>query len=162
VLWPPIWTGSKRNQQSGSATSWGMLERATACLDSGARLSVRCARRASRSNRSLGSTFWNHGAGDLDLAPWATAHTTQPPLDVHGSTQLPRRASKKEQEKRVDSPPVESPFLDFLYPPQALALLHRMAIIIQKDGRGEMRGETRGGCLKASFRRIDSTLLKPK
>jgi pentatricopeptide repeat-containing protein PET309 len=102
-----------------------MLERATACLDSGARLSVRCARRASRSNRSLGSTFWNHGAGDLDLAPWATAHTTQPPLDVHGSTQLPRRASKKEQEKRVDSPPVESPFLDFLYPPQALALLHR-------------------------------------
>ena len=102
-----------------------MLERATACLDSGARLSVRCARRASRSNRSLGSTFWNHGAGDLDLAPWVTAHAQQPALDVHGSTHQPHRASKKEQERRVDSTPVESPFLDFLYPPQALALLHR-------------------------------------
>jgi pentatricopeptide repeat-containing protein PET309 len=73
----------------------------------------------------LGSTFWNHGAGDLDLTPWATVHTTQPPLDVHGSIQQPRRGPKKEQERRVDSAPVESPFLDFLYPPQALALLHR-------------------------------------
>lgn len=102
-----------------------MLERATACLDSGARLSVRCARRASRSNRSLGSTFWNHGAADLDLSPWAAPHNAQSPLDVHGSTQQSHRVAKKEQGERVDSTPVESPFLDFLYPPQALALLHR-------------------------------------
>ena len=102
-----------------------MLERATACLDSGARLSVRCARRVSRSSRSLGSTFWNHGAGDLDLAPWTAAHTQNPPLDKHDTTHQPRRVSKKEQERRVSSTPVESPFLDFLYPPHALALLHR-------------------------------------
>jgi pentatricopeptide repeat-containing protein PET309 len=102
-----------------------MLERATACLDSGARLSVRCARRASRSNRSLGATFWNHGAGDLDLSLWATSHIPQSAIDVRGSTQQSRRVSKKEQGKRVDSTPVESPFLDFLYPPQALALLRR-------------------------------------
>lgn len=73
----------------------------------------------------MGSTFWNHGAGDLDPAPWTTTHTQHPTLDVHGSTTQPRRASKKEQETRVNSTPVESPFLDFLYPPQALALLHR-------------------------------------
>jgi len=73
----------------------------------------------------LGSTFWNHGAGDLDLPPWTTAHTRHPPLDVHGSTHRPRCASKQEHESRINSTPVESPFLDFLYPPQALALLHR-------------------------------------
>lgn len=73
----------------------------------------------------MGSTFWNHGAGDLDLAPWTTTHNQHAPLDIHGSVHQPRRASKKEQERRVNSIPVESPFLDFLYPPQALALLHR-------------------------------------
>lgn len=118
-----------------------MLERATACLDSGARLSVRCARRASRTNRSLGSTFWNHGAGDLDLAPWTPAHNPQPPLDVHGSTQQSRRASKKEHERRVDNTSVEPPFLDFLYPPQALALLHRNGS--HNSERWERRNERR-------------------
>jgi pentatricopeptide repeat-containing protein PET309 len=107
----------------------------------------------------LGSTFWNHGAGDLDLAPWTTAHTQHTPLDVHGSTHQPRRISKKEQARRVNSTPVESPFLDFLYPPQALALLHRNGSHIAE--RWERRNERRlpKGFIQAN-RRYSSKVKK--
>lgn len=93
-----------------------MLERATACLDTGARLSLRCARRASRSRRQLHQTFWTHGAGDLDLPP-SLLGTTPPP---------PNPDDRRQDGRNGDSATAtESPFLDFLYPPQALALLHR-------------------------------------
>lgn len=102
-----------------------MLERATACLDSGARLSIRCARRASRSNRSLSSNFWNHGASELDLLPWAAACNSQAAIDVHDTHQRYRARQTSKDENITNSNPTEGPFLDFLYPPQALALLRR-------------------------------------
>ncbi|TLD08058.1 hypothetical protein E2P81_ATG10315 [Venturia nashicola] len=46
-------------------------------------------------------------------------------MDVRSASQPPRLRSKKRQEKEVDCTQSETPFLDFLYPPQALALLHR-------------------------------------
>lgn len=101
-----------------------MLERATACLDTGARLSVRCARRASRSNRSLGSQFWNHGAGDPELSPWLVQQSSQTPPEVNGSQKQSAAHSESKADHVLRTTP-EAPFLDFLYPPQALALLRR-------------------------------------
>jgi pentatricopeptide repeat-containing protein PET309 len=106
-----------------------MLERATACLDTGARLSIRCARRASKRNSSLGPNFWSHAASDLELSPWAatsSAHQQSPPLDVHGSKQRHQHAPKPTRDETIaNEDPSDGPFLDFLYPPQALALLRQ-------------------------------------
>ncbi|TKA30052.1 hypothetical protein B0A50_02771 [Salinomyces thailandicus] len=120
-----------------------MLERAKACLQSGARDSVRCAQSVSdphrpwhcRSKRKLHASFWNHGAGDLDLPPWAL-----PPPSPSGPLSIPRL--KHDDKKRdmhgtgrdhdEESAPTSIAsdgglFLDFLYPPQALYWLSRTA-----------------------------------
>jgi pentatricopeptide repeat-containing protein PET309 len=99
-----------------------MLERAKACLQSGARESVRCATRATRSTRLLHSTFWNHGAGDLDLPPWASIMYPMP-SDLPLKDGSKARGGKSKQSARTT--PGDGVFLDFLYPPQALAMLSR-------------------------------------
>ena len=122
-----------------------MLERATACLDTGARLSIRCARRASKRNPSLGPNFWSHAASDLDLSPWAatsSGHQQSPPLEVHGNKQSSQHASKsKRDETAANEDPSDGPFLDFLYPPQALALLRQNGS--HRVERWETRNERR-------------------
>ncbi|KAL1585444.1 hypothetical protein WHR41_05671 [Cladosporium halotolerans] len=103
-----------------------MLERAAACLDSGARLSVRCARRVSRNNRSLSSTFWHHGAGDLEILPGSSVQPTPHTVDVKASRNHCDGELQLHTDKDADRASVSGgPFLDFLYPPQALALLRR-------------------------------------
>lgn len=108
----------------------GMLERAKACLKSGARDSLRCAHTTPRSNRMLHSAFWNHGAGDLDLPPWAVSMLPMPtdlPLK-NGNTWQQHRAVSGEGEEVVKSDSTalsDGVVLDFLYPPQALAWMHR-------------------------------------
>ena len=72
----------------------------------------------------LHSTFWNHGAGALDLPPWAVSmllRTSNLPLNHDNDGSSDTRSRGKTQ------PPVASDgvFLDFLYPPQALAWLQR-------------------------------------
>jgi pentatricopeptide repeat-containing protein PET309 len=122
-----------------------MLERATACLDTGARLSIRCARRASKRNRSLGPNFWSHAASDLEHSPWAatsSAHQPSPPLEVHGNKQRSQHASKPARdETTANEDPSDGPFLDFLYPPQALALLRQNGS--HRVERWETRNERR-------------------
>ena len=122
-----------------------MLERATACLDTGARLSIRCARRASKRNRSLGPNFWSHAASDPDFLPWATGSTTNqhtPPLDVYGPRQRTQHTSKATRDENIANEDAsEGPFLDFLYPPQALALLRQNGS--QRVERWERRNERR-------------------
>ena len=102
-----------------------MLERATACLKTGAaRDSLRCTQKASKSRRMLHSTFWNHGAGALDLPPCAVSMLPMPsdlPLK-HDSDILSGVRSRKKTQPKVATDGV---FLDFLYPPQALAWLQR-------------------------------------
>ncbi|KAF2165031.1 hypothetical protein M409DRAFT_67345 [Zasmidium cellare ATCC 36951] len=100
-------------------------ERATACLKAGARDSLKCAQQAPRSKRRLHSTFWAHGAGGLDLPPWAVSMPPTP-------TDLPLKddSTGAKQTSCSRSPPCsilphDGVFLDFLYPPQALAWLHR-------------------------------------
>lgn len=99
-----------------------MLERATACLKAGARDSLKCAQQAPRSQRMLHSSFWAHGAGGLDLPPWVVSMLPTPndlPLkhDSTGSKGRGRSSSTAQSQDGV--------FLDFLYPPQALAWLDR-------------------------------------
>ncbi|GAB7359032.1 hypothetical protein MBLNU230_g5104t1 [Neophaeotheca triangularis] len=100
-----------------------MLERATACLDSGARLSMRCAsKRAAGSKRMLHANFWTHGAGDLEIPPWLATTAQPPPPDLplgHDSN-----GSGSLDVSQGLEPRQEAPFLDFLYPPHALAWAH--------------------------------------
>jgi len=77
----------------------------------------------------LHSTFWNHGAGDLDLPPWALSMSSMPtdlPLR-HDNTSRHAGGTSKEVTSRSSAPP-EGLFLDFLYPPQALAWLQRTPV----------------------------------
>lgn len=88
-----------------------MLERASACLDSGVRLSLRTQRRAPKSRRLLHSNFWHHAAGDIDL-PICLTSSTCPPPPQHVTSLQP-------------TTPSDGPFLDFLYPAQTLAFMSR-------------------------------------
>ncbi|KAL1305336.1 hypothetical protein AAFC00_002234 [Neodothiora populina] len=89
-----------------------MLERASACLDSGVRLSLRAQRRAPKSRRLLHSNFWHHAAGDIDLPAFFLSSTCPPLL---------------QDAEQPAVPPIEPPFLDFLYPAQTLAYMSRVS-----------------------------------
>ncbi|KAK4505406.1 hypothetical protein PRZ48_003369 [Zasmidium cellare] len=101
-----------------------MLERATACLKAGARDSLKCAQQAPRSKRRLHSTFWAHGAGGLDLPSWAVSTLPPPDLPLKDDSIRAKHAPGS-QSLPSSTLPNDGLFLDFLYPPQALALLHR-------------------------------------
>ena len=121
-----------------------MLERATACLKSGAaRESLRCASKAApRSKRLLHSTFWNHGAGDLDLPPWALSMLPMPTdLPLRGDDKSSVQIGREQQTGYVGHGMADGVFLDFLYPQQALALLHRRSM--QQGQRWEKRNVKR-------------------
>ena len=108
-----------------------MLERATACLKSGAaRETLRCVAKAPKSKRMLHSTFWSHGAGDLDLPPWATSMFPIPldlPLrhDDKSGVQHGVQTGQDQRGQHVGHGLTDGVFLDFLYPQQALALLNK-------------------------------------
>ncbi|KAK5676386.1 hypothetical protein LTS10_011199 [Elasticomyces elasticus] len=70
----------------------------------------------------LHSNFWQHGAGDLDLPPWAVSMYPMPPDLPLKRCDSPRHDTVQATEPAVAG---DGPFLDFLYPPQALALLKR-------------------------------------
>ena len=109
------------------ATNRGMLERAKACLRSGVREPLRCANGISpRTARLLHSTFWSHGAGDLDLSPWAVPMSAVP-HDLLLRHDRPTPSSKVFETSTVDSAPEKGVFLEFLYPSQALSASSRMS-----------------------------------
>ncbi|CAK1361507.1 hypothetical protein CB0940_03129 [Cercospora beticola] len=104
----------------------GMLERATACLKArAARDSLQCAQQHARraSKRLLHHTFWTHGAGDLDLPPYIASST--PPAGLPLRHDDPPSAPKNSRSAAPTPSTTDGVFLDFLYPPQALAYLHR-------------------------------------
>ena len=78
----------------------------------------------------LHSTFWNHGAGDLDLPPWAVSMLPMPSdlpfksLSAQSYQGVGNNGIPKDMHTRAGPQP-EGVFLDFLYPPQALAWLQR-------------------------------------
>ncbi|KAI7268549.1 hypothetical protein KC345_g7649 [Hortaea werneckii] len=114
-----------------------MLERAKACLHSGARDSLRCAQSAPghhhhhhphRSTRTLHSSFWTHGAGDLELPPWLLSSNPAHGLPAHGDSSGGNSGIRKRRGRECTATVEASDgslFLDFLYPPQALAWLNK-------------------------------------
>lgn len=97
-----------------------MLERASACLDSGVRLSLRATRQTCahhKSRRLLHRHFWLHAAPDLDLLPWPLSSSSLLP-----SLALPSPPSPSAN-STTPSDGACGPYLDFLYPPQALAFM---------------------------------------
>lgn len=117
-----------------------MLERATACLNAGARQpeSLRCVRRALRSRRALHSTFWTHGAGALDLA--ISLENELAPTATRSSRaddqQLATAGGRSSSEPLTCSAPDGRLFLDFLYPPQTLAYIDRVNRSVKISGYG--------------------------
>lgn len=98
-----------------------MLERASTCLDTGLRLSLRAGRRTPKSCRLLHSSFWNHGAGDLELPPWAMPVNNRLGKQGH---RISKPGEGDSSDTQCSALP-EGLFLDFLYPPQALAFMAR-------------------------------------
>ena len=93
----------------------------------------------------MGPNFWNHAASDLELSPWAatsSAHQQSPPLEVHGRKQRPQHAVNPTGDEIIGNEDTsDGPFLDFLYPPQALALLRQNTS--HRVERWETRNERR-------------------
>ncbi|KAF2768260.1 hypothetical protein EJ03DRAFT_383454 [Teratosphaeria nubilosa] len=109
------------------ATRGGMLEKAKACLRSGARKSLRstCGQTAHRSKRRVHSSFWNHGAGDLELPPYMLS-PTPPKLPLRsGISSVTSGRRDADEGATGGGAGADGTFLDFLYPPPALALLSR-------------------------------------
>jgi pentatricopeptide repeat-containing protein PET309 len=85
-----------------------MLERAASCLNSSTR---HISRRSHHPVRQLHSSFWHHGAGDLDLPSWWSV------IEPIAAVVARREGDAK-----------DVGFLDFLYPPKTLALMKKMSI----------------------------------
>ncbi len=92
-----------------------MIERAAGCLETGGRCLLRVPRKPFRSRRSLHSTFWSHGAGDIDLPSWWIA-----------LLQIPQAGSHVASPKDVTDRLQERGFMDFLYPAQTVAYIQRL------------------------------------
>lgn len=119
-----------------------MLERAARCLNPGGRQTSKCLRSPSasgtlQSRRNLHSTFWRHGAGDLDLPSWACYVTRvlfEPDhITAHGNKQGSVVASSSSN--AVDRPM----FLDFLYPERTKAMIRRLSVYGYRTWRRHTR-----------------------
>ncbi|KAK5160292.1 hypothetical protein LTR04_004595 [Oleoguttula sp. CCFEE 6159] len=102
-----------------------MLERATGCLESGGRHFLRTSSRLCRSRRALRSSFWHHGAGDLDLPSW-WATILHPPIGPYAEGQY-EPEGKATRLKSASDLVTDEPILDFLYPTHTLALIRRIS-----------------------------------
>ncbi|KAF2136861.1 uncharacterized protein K452DRAFT_362292 [Aplosporella prunicola CBS 121167] len=95
-----------------------MLERATSCFESGGSRLLRGRKRCFRSRRMLHSSFWHHGAVDLDLPAWWA--TVLQPTTAAGQETDGRGGGVQHHASH------DALFLDFLYPAKTLALMRRI------------------------------------
>ncbi|KAI9718573.1 MAG: hypothetical protein M1812_004024 [Candelaria pacifica] len=97
-----------------------MLERAAGCIETNGRHLLRASKKSIKSRRMLHSTFWSHGAGDLDLPPWWTS-IVQGALGSESGSE-----SKSDLTNRyILSNPLGELALDFLYPAKTLAFIQK-------------------------------------
>ncbi|KAL8712032.1 MAG: hypothetical protein Q9220_003728 [cf. Caloplaca sp. 1 TL-2023] len=97
-----------------------MIERAATCLENGGRNIIRIPKRPYRTHRFLHSTFWSHGAGDINLPAWWLAFL-QVPI-------VPERSPSPQKNSPITSTSVDgigNRFLDFLYPVRTLAFIRK-------------------------------------
>ncbi|KAL9600043.1 MAG: hypothetical protein Q9219_003413 [cf. Caloplaca sp. 3 TL-2023] len=99
-----------------------MIERATTCLENGGKHIVRAPRTPFRTRRHLHSTFWSHGAGNINLPSWWQAFLQVP------STDQPRWSSKGDPHLAfgILAENTSLGLLDFLYPVQTIALIRKL------------------------------------
>src|SRR6187402_1293094 len=100
-----------------------MLERTAGCLESGSlRRLLPASRKTLKSRRTLHSSFWSHGASDLELSPLWTA--------------LVRAADAVDQGQKT-STGTTGMLLDFLYPAGTVNFLRQYSGlgIERQDGR---------------------------
>ena len=101
-----------------------MLERAPGCLEHGGRHLLSLSKKSLRSQRSLHSTFFCHGAGDIDLPSWWIELLQKPPPEGVGVVQSITDTARK----CISAGLADGGFLDFLYPAKTLILIHKLAI----------------------------------
>ncbi|KAI9696818.1 MAG: hypothetical protein M1836_005180 [Candelina mexicana] len=97
-----------------------MLERAAGCLETSGRHILRASRKSIKTRRMLHSTFWSHGAGDLDLPPWWTTI-------VQGAfgDGVEAESYRELTTRNAFSNPFGELGLDFLYPTKTLAFIQK-------------------------------------
>jgi len=108
---------------------WGMLERASACLEYGSRQLFRKPHSTKRSRRALHSAFWHHTGGDLDLGSWWTSvlRSTRE-LESHVEQSHVAQQELRAEALDIGSAHGESePLLEFLYPPKTLTLIRKIS-----------------------------------
>ncbi|QIX01096.1 hypothetical protein AMS68_006613 [Peltaster fructicola] len=127
-----------------------MLERASTCLENGARLSLRSARRPGTSKRQLQAAFFTHGALDLNLSSLAidaihwkhddsTSGIHRKSCEKPDNVEAGRISGHKDGKSKAASgdgnniEPYDPGFLDFLYPRQALAWLAQRSPSFRDD-----------------------------
>ncbi|KAL8829099.1 MAG: hypothetical protein Q9170_006317 [Blastenia crenularia] len=98
-----------------------MIERATTCLENGGRHLLRAPKTPFRTHRYLHSTFWSHGAGDINLPAWWHAFLQVP--STSQSQWLTKGNRPTTPSVACDNIPFA--FLDFLYPVQTLAFIRQ-------------------------------------
>ncbi|EON63637.1 hypothetical protein W97_02865 [Coniosporium apollinis CBS 100218] len=103
-----------------------MLERASSCLRYGGQSTFRGSRKKLRSRRLLHSSFWHHGAGDLDLPSW-WATILQPSTTASGSTSDHDASNCASSSLDMQMHAGSGLFLDFLYPAKTLALIQSIS-----------------------------------
>ena len=98
-----------------------MIESIKGCLDHGGRSLLRTSKRPVPSRRHLHSTFWNHGAGDIDLPTWWILLLQNARLSCSNET-------SKESTPTPNRFDIKLPvyFLEFLYPIRTRALIKRL------------------------------------
>ncbi|KAF2245741.1 hypothetical protein BU26DRAFT_462739 [Trematosphaeria pertusa] len=97
-----------------------MLERASTCLETGRRQLFRATKRCLRSRRRLHSSFWHHGASNLNLPIWWASSTISD--HANGDVENLERTKTAATARYHDGP-----FLEFLYPEKTLALIRRLS-----------------------------------
>ena len=114
-----------------------MLERTAGCLESGSlRRLLPSSKKSLKSRRTLHSTFWHHGAGDLELSPlWAA---------LVRATELANQHSDASQKSLTTQ---SATLLDFLYPAGTINFLRQYSGwgVDRQDGRWGRSGLGRLG-----------------
>lgn len=96
-----------------------MIERTVGCLENGGRYLVHTHRKALRTRRFLHSSFWSHGAGDINLPSWWISLLQVP--DIKRERWPPK--GSRAAAYNIFTGMQEMGFLDFLYPMHTLAVI---------------------------------------
>ena len=130
-----------------------MIESAANCLKHGGRCPLHLPRKSPRTQRYLHSTFWSHGASEINLPAWWIMLLRSPQREE------PHWASRRlAAARKILSCVAESGFLGFLYPPRTLAIVQQ---ILSRD---KARLDNRQGirCASITSRTFSSIASDPK